>query len=222
MIVLFDIDDTLLDHEGANRAAANALHRAVRPVMPLDEFVSAWSAALDRHFARYLAGEVSLQEQRRARVREVMDQALPDQEADRVYASFLSAYEAGWSLFPDVLPCLDALSSQRLGIISNGQGAQQRKKLAQTGIAGRFECIVISEECGSAKPSEEIFLQACRLIGVSPRDAVYVGDRYDVDAAGARQAGLAGIWLDRRRTRTEGHQPPIVSTLDEIAALIGL
>ena len=221
MVVLFDIDDTLLDHRAAERAGASALHRLVGAAAPLDAFLAAWSVALDRHFSRYLAAEISFHEQRWARVREVVDATLSDREAERVYADYLSAYEGAWSLFPDVLPCLDRLAGQRLGIISNGQGAQQRRKLARTDIADRFESIVISEECGWAKPSKEIFLHACRLIGASPRDAVYVGDRYDVDAEGARQAGMAGIWLDRRRSRTTDHEPPVVGALDEITALLG-
>jgi hypothetical protein len=34
-------------------------------------------------------------------------------------------------------------------------------------------------------------------MGVSPSQAVYVGDRRDVDAEAARSAGMHGIWLDR-------------------------
>jgi len=53
---------------------------------------------------------------------------------------------------------LDNLSRYRLGVVSNGQAHQQRMKLQRTGISGKFDCIVISEECGYAKPNPEIFL----------------------------------------------------------------
>jgi putative hydrolase of the HAD superfamily len=52
---------------------------------------------------------------------------------------------------------------------------------------------MISEECGFAKPSREIFLRACELAGESPTNAVYVGDHYDLDAQGSRAPGLAGV-----------------------------
>ena len=214
MLILFDIDDTLLNHEAAERSAATLLYKSITAPAPIEEFLVMWSAALESHFARYLAGEVSFQGQRRDRMREVVDPSLSDEGADRLFAGYLASYEASWSLFSDVLPCLDGLSQHRLGVISNGQGDQQRKKLARTGIVDRFECILISEECGCAKPAPTIFLRACALLGERPASSVYVGDRYDLDAQAARTAGLQGIWLDRKRRATAGHAPPIIGTLD--------
>jgi putative hydrolase of the HAD superfamily len=79
---------------------------------------------------------------------------------------------------------------------------------------------MISEYCGCAKPNPKIFRAACAASGVSPRDAAYVGDMYDIDAQGARDAGLTGIWLDRRRIAAPPHAPPIVCSLAELPALI--
>ncbi len=223
MVVLFDIDETLLDHRTTERAAATALHRIAMVTRPVGDFVAAWSDALERHFRRYLAGELSYEDQRRARVREVVDATLDDEAADRLLMHYLDAYLAGSTLFPDVLPCLDRLArgGHRLGIISNGQSDHQRTKLTRCGIADRFEHILISEECGHHKPAPEIFAQACARMGEPPARAVYVGDRYDVDAEGARRAGLRGIWLDRHARAGAEHEAPIISSLDELdAALI--
>jgi putative hydrolase of the HAD superfamily len=221
MFVFFDIDDTLVDHGAAARAGAMALHRHIGAPVPVEQFVSDWAAALDRNFPRYLAGELSFQGQRRERIRQVVDAALTDEAADAVFASYQEAYEAAWALFPDVLPCLETLSHGRVGVITNGQVEQQREKLKKTGIAARFECIVISEECGWSKPSSEIFLEACRRIGASPADATYIGDRYDIDAEGARRAGLTGVWLDRgQQARTALHQRPIIGALNELADVL--
>src|SRR5687768_11113505 len=120
MLVLFDIDETLLDHRTTERAAATALHRIADVTRPLGDFVAAWAEALERNFGRYLAGELSYEDQRRARIREVVDPELTDEAADRLLAHYLDAYLAGAALFPDVLPCLDRLAGarHRLGIIS--------------------------------------------------------------------------------------------------------
>jgi putative hydrolase of the HAD superfamily len=217
MLVLFDIDDTLLDHRTSAWMAAATLHRIVGSQKLVDEFCTSWSDALERHFARYLLGEVSFENQRRDRVREVIDSALTDETADRIMEQYLAAYGASWLLFPDVLPCLDRLSGCRLGVISNGQGEQQRMKLTRTGIADRFEHILISEEVGYAKPDPMIFHRACAFFGVGPSEAVYIGDRYDVDAQGARAAGLRGVWLDRKREATAAHEPPLIGGLDALS-----
>jgi putative hydrolase of the HAD superfamily len=222
MMVFFDIDDTLMDDRRATRAGVSALHRLAGVSGTVDELVARWSASLDLHFARYLAGELSYQAQRRARIRDVIDSRLTDQESDRTYETYLEAYEPAWTLFPDVLPCIDALEGTRLGIISNGQPAHQRRKLERTDLTDRVDYILISDECAWSKPSRGIFLHACESAGVAPADAVYIGDRYDVDAVGARNAGLTGIWLDRRRARREAHENPILTGLDELPdALLG-
>jgi putative hydrolase of the HAD superfamily len=220
MLVLFDIDETLLDHRATERAAATILHQAVGAGRPLEEFLNTWDEALERNFQRYLAGELAYDEQRRVRVREAVAPDLSDEAVDRLLADYLDAYLAGSTLFPDALPCLDRLSGHRLGIVSNGQTSHQRGKLARTGITDRFDCILISEECGHAKPAAEIFLAACSRLGESPAGAIYIGDRYDVDAEGARRAGLRGVWLDRRARAGAEHLPPIISSLDDLATLL--
>jgi putative hydrolase of the HAD superfamily len=220
VVVLFDIDDTLLDHSAALRTATDTLYRTLKLPLTADQFASAWMAALVRNFDRYLAGELSYQDQRRVRVRETIDPTLSDEAADEIISRYIDSYEASWSLFADAIPCLDALSGHRLGIISNGQSHQQRMKLTQTGILARFECVTISEECGCAKPSAEIFERACSSLGTSPTTVIYVGDLYDVDAAGARNAGLVGVWLDRAARASEAHDQPIIGSLSELPRLV--
>ena len=217
MLILFDVDDTLLDQETSVRLAATTLHRLVASVSPVHQFCDRWIDALERHFARYLRGEVSYQGQRRDRVREVVDLGLTDEAADRIVERYITAYEANWCLFPDVIPCLDRLSGCRLGVVSNGQGEQQRKKLVQSGIIDRFEHVLISEEIGCAKPDSTIFRRACALFGTAPSESIYIGDRYETDAQAARMAGLRGIWLDRRREVTDEHEPPLIHDLHAIS-----
>ena len=221
MLILFDIDGTLLDDAASERAGAAALYAVAAESDSLEEFTRAWSAASQRHYARYLAGETDFQGQRRARVREIVDDSLTDAAADRLFEVYLAAYESAWTLYPDALGCLDALTCHRLGVVSNGHGAQQRRKLERLGIADRFEGVLISSEAGCRKPAAGIFLKACALLGTRPEDALYVGDRYEIDALGARAAGLAGVWLDRDGSRTAAHEPPIISSLGELLGHVG-
>jgi putative hydrolase of the HAD superfamily len=216
MLILFDLDGTLMDDGAAEQSAATYLYKSIVTPLSLEQFLSQWSVALKRHFNRYLTGEVSFQGQRRDRVREVIDSSLSDAAADRMFADYHANYEAAWTLFPDVMPCLNSLSEFRVGLITNGQADQQRRKLAQTCILDRFECVLISEECGCAKPDPAIFIRACESLGERPESSVYIGDRYDIDAQAARRAGLHGIWLDRKQTANASHVPPIIGSLDDL------
>jgi putative hydrolase of the HAD superfamily len=49
---------------------------------------------------------------------------------------------------------------------------------------------------------------------------VYVGDHYDLDAQGARRAGLLGIWLDRMGASSEEHRPPMIRSLLDLPGVL--
>lgn len=221
MIILFDLDDTLIDHTSAFLAGTRALHEhlttQLRAPLSSEEFAHRWSSAHRRHYDRYLAGEISHDDQRRARIRDVVDSRLTDDPADEIFSVYLGAYESAWRVFSDVLTCLDQLAGYRLGVITNGESEQQRKKLRRVGLTDR--AIVVSSECACAKPDAAIFLKACRQLGELPTSALYVGDHYDVDAIGARKAGLVGVWLDRMRMSTTTHSGPILNSLADLPEL---
>lgn len=217
-MIFFDLDDTLLDTQAAIRLAAIDLHKELGLETPLPDFLTAWHAAHDRYTHPHLTKVMSRQEQLRARLCEVMGASLDNDAADRIVARYLECMESHWALFDDVLPCFERLSAHRFGLISNGFGPRQRHKLEKTGIAHTFACIVISGECGTAKPDKTIFLRACHMANVDPRKATHIGDRYDLDAEGARQAGLRGIWINRQAESANGRMPPTVTSLHELDA----
>lgn len=219
MPVLFDLDDTLLDDLGAQETYLPELHAAWRDRLPHDEpaFRVAWATALDRHFPRYLSGELTFTGQRRARMRDVFaDPDLSDDDADAAVAQFLAAFERSWRLFPDVVPTLDALRGIPLGIVTNGHEAQQLTKLERMGIRDRFGVIVASDTSGAAKPERRIFEIACDAIGAPPSACVFVGNDYVCDVVGPRDAGLTPLWLRRDGGRVDG-----VACITTLAELIG-
>ncbi len=220
MLILFDIDDTLIDHSAAVRDGVHALHRQIGPAEEVAAFHASWVTAMRIYFPRFLARELSYQDQRRARMRHAVGPHLSDAQADELFDLYFRVYETSWSLFPDVLPSLDELNGHRLGIISNGDGSEQRSKLERTGIADRFEFVHISDDCGHAKPAAEIFLRACTMAGVAPRDAIYVGDLYEIDAIGSRAAGLHGVWLNREATNDRDYAPPMIRGLGELPSVV--
>jgi putative hydrolase of the HAD superfamily len=222
VLILSDLDDTLLDDGAATSLAVDALAAELGVSASLPEFRSRWFASRERQFARFTSGECDFQQQRRARVRESVRSDLSDADADRTFDIYLSAYEQSWQLFPDVVPCLDALMGHTLGIVTNGSVRQQRRKLARTGILDRFMCVVASEELGCAKPDPRIFTRACELSGVAASDALHVGDNHDVDVVGAQRAGLRAVWLQRRSVAPTPRQSDMtcVTSLAALARLV--
>ncbi|MEU8776483.1 HAD family hydrolase [Streptomyces sp. NPDC048606] len=220
--VLWDIDDTLFDYTGADTAGL-ARHLvdeglAERYGSP-DEALALWRRLTERHWERFSAGEVTFPGQRRDRVREFL--ALPDMadpDVDAWFTRYVAHYEAAWTLFPDVLPALDALAGlYRHGVLSNSSVANQDPKLRRLGVRERFEVLVCAAELGVSKPEAGAFLAACEALGLPPHEVAYVGDQPEIDARGARDAGLTAVWLDR-----DGRRGPAPTGVHRLTGLDGL
>ncbi|MFF8553460.1 HAD family hydrolase [Streptomyces sp. NPDC015501] len=221
--VLWDIDDTLFDHTGADRTGMRQhLEREGLPeaYASVDVALDAWRALSDRHWARVIAGETDFPGQRRDRVREFLSRDLEDAEAQAWFGRHAAHYEAAWALFPDVLPVLDLLAGgYRHGLLSNAATRHQHHKLTTLGVRDRFEALVCAVELGIPKPEAGAFHAACEALALEPHEVAYVGDEPDIDASGAVAAGLTGIWLDRRG---RGGRPDLVTItgLDQLPGLL--
>ena len=77
----------------------------------------------------------------------------------------------------------------RLGVVSNSDGRVEQA-LKSAGLGGHFDVIVDSRIAGVEKPDPRIFHAALDRLGIEPAAALYVGDVYEVDVVGARNAGL--------------------------------
>ncbi len=101
------------------------------------------------------------------------------------------------ALYPDVLPCLEALAGRyRLGILAN-QPSHVRDALARDGIDRFIEIWGVSDDLGLAKPDPRMFAHALHLAGEEPGHAVMVGDRLDYDIRPAREIGMLAVWVLR-------------------------
>ncbi|MFF5639223.1 HAD family hydrolase [Streptomyces sp. NPDC012825] len=203
--VLWDIDDTIFDYATADTAGMRG-HLAAEGLL---EGFGTVEAALDRwrelttlHWRRFEREGGDFLDQRRARVRDFLGRPeLTTAEADAWFDRYVVHYEAAWALFPDTVPVLDLLARDyRHAVLSNSSIHNQERKLRILGIRDRFEAVLCAAELGVAKPAPEAFHAACDALGLPPHQVAYVGDQPDIDARGAAEAGLLGIWLDRADT----------------------
>ncbi|MEU5310074.1 HAD family hydrolase [Streptomyces sp. NPDC021562] len=225
--VVWDVDDTLFDYTSADRAGMRA-HLAAEGLLAAYESAEAalvrWREITDRQWARFSAGEVSFEEQRRERIRVFLGEALSGDEADDWFGRYRTHYEAAWALFPDVLPALDALAAgYRHAVLSNSSLHVQDPKLRALGVHDRFEVILCAAELGVSKPAAGAFLAACEALDLPPHEVAYVGDHPEIDARGAVDAGLLSVWIDRTGAST-GADAPVgphrIASLAELPALL--
>ena len=82
-----------------------------------------------------------------------------------------------------------------LGVVSNSNG-RVAEMLANAGLAPHLDFVIDSANVGVEKPDPRIFRIACEQAGVTPAEAVHVGDIYEIDVLGARSAGVTPVLLD--------------------------
>lgn len=199
-VVLFDLDDTLVDQEGASRAALLGwLPELGLDLDDQDELVAAWGAIAEQAYGRYQRREITFAEQRRVRVREFLGADATDDEADELFSGYLTRYEQAWTAFDDAVPALRRVRDAGLvvAVLTNGDSVHQRLKLDRTGLAEHLDVVVASDDLPAGKPDPRAYDATCEILGVAPGDVLMVGNDVEKDYQGPLDAGLAAVLLDR-------------------------
>ncbi len=124
-----------------------------------------------------------------------------------------------WKPFPEAVESLRTLQrgGYRIGVISNASPSLE-ETLHRTGLAPFLDSVTSSSHVGAEKPHPKIFHAAVARAGVLPEHALHVGDSYEADYLGARQAGLHAVFLCRH-----GEPPgpcPSIRSLGGLMALL--
>ncbi len=227
--VLFDLFDTLvlLDRSRlpevhvngkTRRTTAGHLHRAFQPFAPglsLEDFVDAlfWSWEEAERIRGESHREVTAPERFGMMFGRLgLGQGMVPPEALQMLLATHMKELSKAVVFPehhgDLLRGLK--KRHRLAVVSNFDYTPMAwHVLEREGVAGLFETVVVSDEVGWRKPSPVIFELALQRMGTAPGDALFVGDRADIDVAGAQGVGMAAAWINRDGSSLpEGLQAP--------------
>jgi len=120
-----------------------------------------------------------------------------------MYHEFVGPLE----LYPGVQPLLDRLYGRiPLFLVTDGNAAMQRLKIARLGIGSLLRVVVLSAEEGQGlpKPHPAPFLSALQQLQYSPGDCLFVGDSPKCDITGAARAGMRTVRVLTGPFRSEG------------------
>lgn len=187
LLVLFDLDNTLVNRRGA-----------------LVDWAAKFTArhGLDDEEQAYVLGRVGERaypctfEAIRSRYRLPMS-------TDDLWRAYCTDIANLVSCPAKVLNGLDELRATgwRVGVATNGATDIQHAKLRTTGISERVDGVSVSEEADARKPQIRHFaLAAARCGTVLGGGGWMVGDNPVNDIDGGRSAGLHTIWIDNGRS----------------------
>jgi HAD superfamily hydrolase (TIGR01509 family) len=220
-LILFDLDDTLCDYASARNVRLRTAFS-----LALESMGSAHCIDLDDLIAQSLAihphGTDHFADLFRAH-------GIEDERAAEIAVAWYRENRFhSLTLFADAVETLEAARrlkpDRTTGLITNGPTEVQRAKIELLELEPHVDFLLISEEFGAWKPDPSIFVEALRLGGAKPQEAVFIGDSPEHDIAGARAAGIRTIWMNPTGRSWPGDEPPPdyeARDLGEVRALLG-
>jgi HAD superfamily hydrolase (TIGR01549 family) len=112
--------------------------------------------------------------------------------------------KVGFAVYDDLLETLAQIRIRniRMAVVTNRVDARLEEHLTSFGIA--VDATVSSASVGYRKPHPAVFEAALRRLDVTPKEAIEVGDSYEVDVLGAKRAGMKSVLkLNDREDRLE-------------------
>jgi putative hydrolase of the HAD superfamily len=202
-LALFDLDDTLFDHQHSRRCGLLVLQHAYPPLarIPIEDLVAEHERQLTASYDRVLDGTVSLSANRLDRFRRMFvtcGVAMHAAEVELAMQRYRRAYDKHRRAVPGVLSLLTHLKPRlRIGVVTNGLVEAQQEKIVACKLESFIDFLLTSEEARVKKPDPRLFLLALEKAKTRREDAVVVGDSWTLDVLGAHQAGIRSIWLNR-------------------------
>lgn len=205
-VILWDVDNTLLDFPAAERQSLMDAfaHFGLGPC-PEDR-VARYSKLNASYWKRLEKGEITKAELLPGRFREFFQQegiAFDDPQA----VSDFYQIRLGENAIPqdDSLTLVASLKGRVTQYaVTNGTKVAQDIKLARSGLDQLLDGVFISEVVGAEKPSPDFFAPVFEAIGpVEKHRILMVGDSLTSDIRGANNVGIPCCWYDPK-----GHALP--------------
>jgi putative hydrolase of the HAD superfamily len=225
--LFIDLDDTLWDTYHNNKECLKEIYTDYG----FDRYFGSFEAFYDyymphnlRLWEQYRNHEIDRQTLITERFRYVLRvKGIADKEpALQLNHDFLERTTTKTRLIPGAIDLLEYLRpSYKMYILSNGFREVQFRKLTHSGLAAYFSRMLLSEDANIQKPHKEIFDYA--LINTNSRrsETLMIGDSWEADVVGARNAGIAQLWFNPEGLPAKGFTPTYtVRSLAEIKEIL--
>lgn len=221
-ILLFDLDNTLLDFDIAETIALSKTLREFG-LEPTEHILHRYHLINKRHWEMLEDGLISRAQVLVGRYEELFREFGIDQPGEAVAKRYEQLLSEGHHFLPGAEALLDELYGvYDMYIVSNGSAVVQEGRLKSSGIGRYFKDIFISELLGYDKPSISFF-EACfsKIPGFDRKRTIIIGDSLTSDIRGGINAGIKTCWFNPKGLESRADIVPdyIVRSLDELPAL---
>ncbi|MGA2612265.1 MAG: YjjG family noncanonical pyrimidine nucleotidase [Spirochaetia bacterium] len=220
---LFDADNTLFDYDRAEIEALTETLGGALPGVPLGNALASYHEINAGFWRKFEQGNIGLEELKAGRFRALLDSLGCEGDPEAISLDYLRQLSVRAYFLPHAREVIEELSRAfPLALVTNGIGMVQRGRLARSGIADRFQTLIISEELGIAKPDPRFFHAAVKALSIPAGELLCIGDNPASDIEGARAAGIDACWYAPKGQPWPGPADPpsiVISDLREILDL---
>lgn len=220
--VLFDLDDTLFDFHKAEKIALTKtlVHFGIDPT---EETLALYSTINAAHWKRLELGEISREEVKVGRYRELFETIGVECDPVKATAYYESMLAIGHYFMPGAPELLEELYGKyRLYIVSNGTAKVQEGRIGSSGIAKYMDGIFISQILGANKPDKQFFdICFAEIPDFSLSETVIIGDSLSSDIKGGINAGITTVWFNPKEIENDSVIKPDY-TIKELSEVPGL
>ena len=150
--------------------------------------------------------------------------SLPLPTYERYRDCLLLLFQCYAVAFPFTHTVLSEIKSKgiKLGLITNGKGYIQRRKLELLGIEGYFDHIIVCGEFGVQKPDRAPFYHMAKVLDIPAEKLLFVGDNPICDVDASRNAGYTPVEILTAQCKMPDVKPAQLQlkTVEELPALI--
>lgn len=201
--IFFDLDHTLWDFSSNSRKTLEVLFGELnledKGVSNFSEFLHKYETINEGLWAKYRIGEIDKLTLRNGRFPAVLKEwGIEDRWlSETINERYLADGPKQPGLMPNAIKTLDYLQDKyEVHLITNGFKEVQATKLNASGLNGYFKTITTSEEVGVLKPNPKVFHHALNLADANAHESIYVGDHFDTDVIGSKNAGIDQVFFN--------------------------
>jgi putative hydrolase of the HAD superfamily len=141
--------------------------------------------------------------------------------AEKIGNEYLAISPLKVSLFPNAFETLQYLQRKYiLHLITNGFSEVQFIKLKASGLEKYFIEIITSEDAGVKKPDIRIFEYSLKKSGAKASESLMIGDDYEVDVIGAKNAGIDQVLFDPMKVYQKDGSTFYINNLEELKGIL--
>ncbi|EOQ19903.1 YjjG family noncanonical pyrimidine nucleotidase [Bacillus cereus] len=221
--LLFDVDDTLLDFQKAEKMALRMLFE--EKGIPLTSEVEVQYKTINKSlWDAFEEGKVNRDEVVNTRFSILFKEYGEEVDGILFENNYRSYLEEGNQLIQGAFEFINQIQSEYdLYIVTNGISKTQDKRLRNAGLHTLFQDVFVSEDTGFQKPMKEYFDYVFEQIpNFAPEEGLIIGDSLSADIKGGYVAGIDTCWFNPEKKSNNSEIVPTyeVQNFEELYAIL--